>query len=61
MKSIDIVCDICGKKRGRPNVHTLCAIKRKALHREETARRARSSHTYANPRKLAEFIEEQCS
>ena len=32
MIKADIVCDICGKKRGRPNNHDLCAIKRKAKH-----------------------------
>lgn len=32
MIKADKVCDICGKKRGRPYDHTLCAIKRKAKH-----------------------------
>jgi hypothetical protein len=32
MNPADILCDICGKKRGRPNNHDLCAIKRKAKH-----------------------------
>ena len=51
MIKADIVCDICGKKRGRPNNHDLCAIKRKAKH--GAGKDAPSSkHTYQSEKDL---------
>lgn len=47
----DKVCDICGKKRGRPNDHTLCAEKRKikyAAQKRTQHSTNKNSYTEAN-------------
>ena len=53
MIKADIVCDICGKKRGRPYDHTLCAIKRKAKH---AAKKYRTESKEAQNKKIDRFV-----
>lgn len=60
MIKADKVCDICGKKRGRPYDHTLCAIKRKAKHAAVKSKRhksAESIYTDANITGYTKMIE----
>jgi len=58
MKTLNMpqICDICGKPRHAPFVHTACAKKRKAKagFSEKTA--PRSAKSYLNDRKMIVFL-----
>lgn len=54
MIKADKVCDICGKKRGRPYDHTLCAIKRKAKHAAVKSKRHKSAENITGYTKMIE-------